>query len=64
MKVLRVRIGEFWCEALAEDGERVLVRDPIHYCLPIDRRPRRPPKIWVYLHRCKEVTHGQRSKSW
>jgi hypothetical protein len=60
MKALRIQIGEFWCEVLAEDEGRFLVRDPIHYCLPQDSRPRRPPKIWVYRHTCRQVTHGMR----
>lgn len=62
MKVLRVQLGEFWCNVLDEDGDRFLVRDPIYYCLPKERRPRRPPKVWVYRYTCRKVTHGLRLK--
>jgi hypothetical protein len=58
MHALRVRIGEFWCRVLDQDEYRVLIRDPIHYCLPRDSRPRRPPRVWVYRHECREITHG------
>ncbi len=64
MKALRVQIGEFWCPVLDEKDGMFQVRDPLYYVMSANRRPRRPPRIWVPRWRVRQVTYGQRSGAW